>query len=326
MDQTDGSGEDAGAAGDRIPALGEAPEGYRSGFVAVVGLPNAGKSTLVNALLGREALITSNKPQTTRYQVRCISTSATRQIVFVDTPGWLRRQRAIDKAMHREIMMGLEGVDLVVYVVDGRFPKLDVAEGILQKSKGQAGGRAPVVVVVSKLDRLGKSKVIPLLAEISQRLKPEAVVPISSTEGENLAELDRVLTGLLPEGPALYPPEMILDRGDAFVVSEFLREQIFRTMRQEVPFSTAVEMDRFELDGDRLDASALIFVERKSQKGIVIGKGGASLKAIKQGAIRRVKAFLGVKKISLEIFVKVVEDWRNKDARVRDLGIGVEGD
>ncbi len=307
-----------------LPRLGEARPGYRSGFVAVTGSPNVGKSTLVNALVGRDASIVSDKPQTTRHRIRCISTTLERQIVFVDTPGWLEEKRALDRAMRREIRMGLEGVDLVVLVMDATRPGFDRARALT--GTGDDGSRKgpPLVVVVSKLDLAGKHQVIPILDRVVRELAPAEVVPVSGTTRENLAELDRILTARLPEGPVLYPPEMTVDRPIGFLVAEFLREQLFKTLEQEVPFATAVEIERLEEADDTLEVSAVILVERDSQKGIVLGKKGARLSEVRRLATSRILAYTGFARLELELFVKVAEGWRDREGRVRELGIGIE--
>jgi GTP-binding protein Era len=306
-----------------LPALGENPEGYRSGFVAVIGLPNVGKSTLVNALVGREVLITSDKPQTTRHQIRCVSTTPARQILFVDTPGWLDQRRKIDTAMMREIRMGIDGVDLLVYLVDGIRPDLKRVTEIVSGVRKE-GSKIPFLMLVSKIDKLGKAKVIPLLTKLHMEYAPDELIPVSGLTGDNLEELDKVLTGLLPEGPVLYPPETVVDRPETFLAAEFIREQIFRETRQEIPFATAVEIERYQEKDRTLDVGAVIYVDRKSQKGILLGKQGCMIREIKRRSIIRLKKYTKVKKVKLDLFVKVVEGWRDKAGTLKELGIGVE--
>ena len=315
--------EDAADAPPELPRMGQQPAGYRSGFVAVVGLPNVGKSSLVNALVGREVLITSDKPQTTRHQIRCVSTSPARQILFVDTPGWLENRRSLDGAMLKEIQMGLDGVDLVVYLVDGTRPELGRCQKVLAHMRAGAPG-VPVLVVLSKMDKLGRAGAIPLAQEIMQRLEPDELIPVSSLTRDNLEALDGVLTGLLPEGPLLYPPDMVVDRPEAFLAAEFIREQIFRITRQEVPFSTAVEIEAYRHEGEGLEIEAVVLVDRKSQKGILLGKQGRMIHEIQRRAVRRLKAYTGATSVELTLFVKVVEGWRDRGATLADLGIGVE--
>lgn len=303
--------------------LGEAPPGYKSGFVAVVGLPNAGKSTLINALLGREATITSPKPQTTRYRIRCVSTDARRQMIFVDTPGWLKDKRRIDRAMRDEILKGLDGVDVVLAVVDGTRPELGILGSVLARLGPEAGG-APVVAVLSKIDKVGKSGMIPLLTKVSEALAPRELVPVSSLEKDNLGELDRVLTALLPEGPVLFPPDLTTDRPPAFMCAELIREQIFHMTREEVPYSTAVEIEAFEDRDGEVRVAAVIWVDRDSQKGILIGAGGKTLAEIRRKAVPRMRVALGAKTVELALHVKVAEGWRDNEHRLRELGLGVD--
>jgi GTP-binding protein Era len=315
--------EDAPRAGE-LPGLGEQPPGFRAGFVAVVGMPNAGKSTLVNALLGREALITSDKPQTTRHQIRCVSTTSERQLLFVDTPGWLRQRRGLDAAMAKEIRMGLEGVDVVLLVIDGLRPDLKKLEPVRQAAAEGAGG-APLVVALTKMDKLGKSKAIPLAAKITEILEPADLVPVSGLGRDNLAALDAVLTGHLPEGPVMYPPEVVVDRPESFLAAEFVREQIFRVTKEEVPFATAVDVRRYEIAEDgTVEVDARVFVDRKSQKGILLGKNGRMIHQIRRKAARRLKEYTGAPGVELELFVEVRKGWRDEARALEQLGIGVE--
>lgn len=318
-----GPSPEGGAADPGELTLGARPPGFRSGFVAVLGMPNVGKSTLVNALVGREILITSDKPQTTRHQIRCVSTRPDRQVLFVDTPGWLEQRRKLDRAMMKEIRMGLDGVDLLVFLVDGTRPELARVREVLGAVRGE-GSKTPLVMVLSKIDKLGKTKAIPLLVKLQEEFSPNELVPVSGLQGDNLPELDRVLTSYLPEGPVLYPPETVVDRPETFLAAEFIREQIFRVTRQEVPFSTAVEIERYQEDEGILDVGAVVYVDRKSQKGILLGKKGSMIREIKRRSIIRIKKYTRARKVHLEIFVKVVEGWRDRAGTLEDLGIGVE--
>lgn len=307
-----------------LPRMGDQPEGFRAGFVAVVGMPNAGKSTLVNALLGREALITSDKPQTTRHQIRCVSTTPARQLLFVDTPGWLRQRRGLDAAMAKEIRMGLEGVDVVLLVIDGVRPDINKLAPIRQAAEAGAA-QAPLIVALTKMDKLGKAKAIPLAAIITEVLAPAELVPVSGVDGDNLAELDKVLTSYLPEGPVLYPPETVVDRPESFLAAEFVREQIFRATKEEVPFSTAVDVARYELAEDgTIEVDARIYVDRKSQKGILLGKNGRMIHQIRRKAARRLKEYTGAPGVDLDLFVEVRKGWRDEARALEQLGIGVE--
>jgi GTP-binding protein Era len=297
---------------------------FRSGFATVLGLPNAGKSTLINSILGRSLCITSFLPQTTRYHLRCIATSERRQIVFVDTPGYVTRQNPVDRAMRREIYRGAEGVDVVLFVVDATRRNTDENREAWKALVSHS--QASRVLVLNKVDRFAKVELIPMLEELAAEFAPDELVPVSAKKGTNLEELDRVITGLLPEGPRYYPGEAIVDRPLPFVLSEFIREQIHAMTREEVPFATAVLVERFQEEeaagGSRaIDLAASILVERDSQKGILIGAGGATIKEIRERARRRILGFLGRgATVRLELAVKLKRKWRSDPEALRELG------
>ena len=299
---------------DREPQVG-----FRSGFVAVAGLPNAGKSTLINAFIEGEPLITSWRPQTSRFHIRCICTNENRQIIFVDTPGWHKKKGKLEQYMLDEIKRGLDGVDVLLYVVDSSDPRIDRNIEIYKRAVKTSKGTTCKIVVLSKVDKVARLSLLPLIERFSKECKPDEVIPLSSTKGENLTALDAVLTKKLPEGPQFYPDDILVDRPDDFVFSEFIREQLHRLTHDEVPFSVAVEVDEVKRGPKRVKIEACVYVERDSQKGIVIGKDGEAIQRVRSRAANRIGRFTG-KKVTLRIHVKVAEKWTEKVGRLRNLG------
>ena len=291
---------------------------FRNGFVTIVGMPNAGKSTLVNAFLQKALCITSFKPQTTRYHLRCIATSADRQIVFVDTPGWIASQKPMDKAMRKEIYRGAEGVDVILYVVDAT--RLNVEANREAWKALVSSSKAHRVLVLNKIDKFSKVELIPMLTKLQEAFEPEALVPVSATKRKNLDELDKVVTGFLKEGPQFYPDDQVADRPIEFLLSEMIREQLYLVTRQELPFSCAVHVETFEHDEKKLTMSAAIYVEKESQKGILIGAGGAMIKEIRERATKRIHDFLKRTKVKLELTVRVKRNWRQDPEMLRTIG------
>ena len=300
-------------------AAGEAPGTFRSGFVTIVGMPNSGKSTLINSFLQRALCITSFKPQTTRYHLRCIATTEDRQLIFVDTPGWIASQKQMDKLLRKEIYRGIEGVDVIVFLVDATRMNLeanrDAWKALVTSTKSHR------VLALNKIDRFSKVELIPILNQLQQAFEPEALVPISAFKRTNIDELDRVVTSMLPEGPKYYPDEQVADRPMEFLLSEFIREQLYFVTKQELPFSCAVHVESYETEGDKVKLVAAIFVEKDSQKGILIGAAGSMIKDIRERAQKRIHDFLGKKsKVKLELTVSVKKNWRQDPETLKTLG------
>ncbi len=290
---------------------GEGSVSYRSGFIAVLGLPNVGKSTLINVFFEGAPLITSPKPQTTRFHVRCIHTDERRQVILVDTPGWYEGGEALARFMRREIERAIDGVDVLLYVVDASRPALDENERLYRRLLRGAGKRTPVVMVLNKVDLAGKERTLELLDTLWKRFSPREIVPVSALQRFNVDELDRVVTSLLPEGPMLYPPEMVVDRDEEFLFGEFIREQIYHVTHQEIPFKVAVDVQRVEREEGRIFVEAYIYVVRDSQKGILIGREGRKIKEIKKLASIRIRRFTGCK-VELSLRVKVAKNWTKR--------------
>jgi GTPase len=296
--------------------------GYRCGFVAVIGRPNVGKSTLVNALVGRKVSIVTSRPQTTRQRVVGVATGATAQLLFVDTPGMHRReQRALNRLMNRSAQASLADADVVLVMVEaGRWTEED--GDVL--ARAQETGR-PVVLVLNKIDRIRpRERVLPLLQEAAARGEFAAIVPVSAEKGENLDRLRALLEKAVPEGPALYPPEQWSNRDERFHIAEVVREKLMRRLREELPYGLAVEIERLAAsEQGRLEVGAVVWVEREAHKAIVIGKGGEMLKAAGKAARLELKARFG-RPVHLEIWVKVREHWTDRESDIKRLGY--EGD
>lgn len=292
---------------------------FRSGFVTIVGLPNAGKSTLINQFLERALCITSFKPQTTRYHLRCIATSEDRQMIFVDTPGFLTSQKQMDKLLRKEVYRGIEGVDVILFVIDATRLNLEA-----NKEAWKAlvtSSKAHRVLALNKIDKFSKVELIPILQKLQEQFEPEALVPISAYKRKNIEELDRVITGMLPEGPKYYPVDQVSDRPMEFLLSEFIREQLYFVTKQELPFSCAVHVEAFETEGEKVKMAAQIFVEKESQKGILIGAAGSMIKEIKERSQKRIHDFLGKRsKVKLELNVAVKKNWRQDPETLKTLG------
>lgn len=290
-----------------------------AGYIAVVGRPNVGKSTLINHLLGQKIAITSRKPQTTRHALMGIYTEGENQIVFVDTPGiHSDGRKAINRHMNRAAWQSMDYVDAIVQVSEaGKWTDDDqrIAEGIAKLD-------LPKVHVLNKIDRLRDKTA--LFAELTQRQQLTdwtAIVPVSALKGENLAELLKTLTGLLPEQPWLFDEDQITTAGMRFMAAEVIREKLFRFLHQEVPYSLGVIIERYQEEGNLVRIDATILVERDSQKGIVIGKGGATLKAVGKAAREDLEHMLD-KKVMLRNFVKVTDNWRDNDRVIQSMGLG----
>ncbi|SMG44814.1 GTPase Era [Dethiosulfovibrio salsuginis] len=297
---------------------------YRSGVVAVVGRPNVGKSSLINALLRCKATIVSPKPQTTRDRIRCILETDNGQIVFTDTPGIHRPQHRLGEAIVESALEAMDEADLVIYVIcadDNGITGQD--RHIIEMLKKIT---TPVLLLVNKVDLLGskRAKLLPLIESYRKALNPLEVLPVSAKEGSNLEELVDILVSRLPEGPPLYMDDILVDRSSRFLAAEIIREQVLYRADQEVPHSVAVEVVDFKSPDEypeREDTyiSAVILVERKGQKLILLGAKGEKIKEIGTGARKALEEFIGGK-VYLDLWIKIRKDWRNSDSELRRLG------
>lgn len=291
---------------------------FRSGFVAVIGRPNVGKSTLLNTLLGEKLLIVSDKPQTTRNKIRCILTNEEAQIVFIDTPGIHQARSLLGEGMVKTALSTLEEVDAILFMVDASVQlgpgDRYIADQLLQVS-------TPVYLVLNKVDLADARQIARLEAEWQGVLtRVEAVVHVSALTGYNVGFLRQQLVTVLPQGPKYYPDDMVIDQPERFVVAELIREKILQLTHEEIPHAVAVVIEEMkEREQDIVYVSAVIYVERESQKGIIIGKQGSMLKAIGKAARSDIENLLG-SKIYLDLWVKTRRDWRNQQAGLRQLG------
>jgi GTP-binding protein Era len=289
---------------------------FRCGFVAIVGRPSVGKSTLLNALVGARISITSRKPQTTRHRIAGIVTDPAVQFVFVDTPGFQTKHRsALNERLNRTVRESLADVDAVVWVVDGaRLTPADEAVVKLLPAE------TPVVVAVNKVDALAdKRELLPRLAAISALRDFAAIVPISAEKGTQLAELKAEIAKLLPLSPPLYPPDELTDRDERFLAAELVREKVFRLLGDEVPYATTVTIDQFAQEGRLRRIHATILVDKASQRAILLGEGGQRMKAIAtQARLDMERLFDGP--VFLEVWVRVKHGWADDDASLARLG------
>lgn len=291
---------------------------FRSGFAAVVGRPNVGKSTLINKMIGEKILIMSDKPQTTRNRIMCVLTAADMQIVFLDTPGIHKPKHKLGEYMVKAASGALDEVNVIVFVVDATEKKGGGDEFIMKKL---AGTGTPVILAVNKIDKLeDKKDLLPIIKTYTDVMDFIAVVPLSALQDVDFTKLIGEIGNHLPYGPKYFPDDMVTDQPERLIAAELIREKILEATHDEVPHSVAVEVDEMKLRANQdIYLRAIIYVERDSQKSIVIGAGGKLLKQIGQRARRDIEALLG-NKIYLDLWVKVKTDWRNKNGSLREFG------
>jgi len=290
----------------------------RAGFAAVIGAPNAGKSTLVNALVGQKVAIVSDKAQTTRARLMGIAVEGRAQILLVDTPGIFEPRRRLDRAMVSAAWTGAQDADLIMLVIDSAAGLKPQVERIVA---GLEARKASLFLALNKIDLVKKPKLLALSASLAERLNPDKVFMISASQGDGVPDLKATLACAMPVGPWLYPADELSDATDRMIAAELTREQIVNQLHQELPYATAVETETWE---DRPDGSTVIrqqiLVERDSQKAIVIGKGGSRLKRIGQGAREAIIAHLG-RPVHLYLHVKVNPKWDEDRSLYREIGL-----
>ena len=290
---------------------------YRCGLVAVVGRPNVGKSTLINAVMGRKVSIVTAKPQTTRHRILAVHTGDIAQIVFVDTPGLHRKAgKAMNRLMNRTAAHALADADVVLFVSDAtRWTDED--DDVLKRLQ-RIG--TPVIAAINKIDRLQpRDRLLEVIAQMAARREFAEILPVSALKRDNLDELLAVLPRYLPESPPLFPEDMHTDRSPEFHAAEIIREKLTLMLHQELPYGLTVQVERYLKDDDGVTINAIIWVERDSQKGIVVGKGGTVLKRVGRAARLELREQLG-RSVHLELWVKVKSNWADSEQDLASLG------
>ena len=291
----------------------------KSGFISVIGRPNVGKSTLINKIIGQKIAIMSDKPQTTRSRIQCILTQEDAQFIFLDTPGIHKPKFKLGEYMLKAAEGTLKEVDVIFFVIDATEKFGGGEKYILERLSATD---KPVILVINKIDLLDREKLLPIISEYSARKKFAAVVPISAADGENISELLTEAKKFLPEGVQYYPEDMVTDQPERLIIAEMIREKILQVTEDEVPHSVAVDIEEISTRKNKTAyIRAVIYVERDSQKGILIGKGGGLLKTVGQNARPEIEMLLG-KKVFLDLWVKVKRGWRNSDGAIQDFGLG----
>lgn len=294
---------------------------FKSGFVAIVGRPNVGKSTLMNAAIGQKIAIMSDKPQTTRHKIHGVYTTDKLQIVFLDTPGIHKPFSRLGDYMVKTAISALEEVDAVLFLIDVTEELGGGDRFIIERLKHV---HTPIILVLNKIDKVHPEALLPIIETYRKLHDFAEIVPVSALKGNNVQTLLDLLANYMDEGPMYYPPDQLTDHPEQFICAELIREKILQLTREEIPHSIAVEIERMSRgDNDVVNIGAVIYVERDSQKGIVIGKQGAMLREVGKLARQEMERLLG-SRIFLELWVKVKKDWRNRESALRALGFRQE--
>ena len=296
------------------------PSDYRCGYVAIVGRPNVGKSTLLNSLVGQKVSITSKKSQTTRHRINGILTDAQSQFIFVDTPGFqTRHTNRLNSGMNRTVTQSMRDVDVVILVIEAlRFDDRDKLVTKLLPVNNKQG--KPVILVINKVDRLrDKSQLLPFLEKMAKEYTFSAIVPVSAEQGTQLPDLINTIRLYLPQNPPVFGEDEVTDRSERFIAAELVREKLFRLLGEEIPYSTSVVIDQFTTEGELRKIHASIIVDKANQKAIVIGKDGEKLKVIGTQARKDMEKIFG-SKVYLEVWVKVKSGWADDAQVLKNLG------
>ncbi len=291
---------------------------FKSGFVAIIGAPNVGKSTLLNQLLGQKIAITSEKPQTTRHRILGVAHLPGAQLIFLDTPGVHRARGPLNERMVEVALKVLADVDLVLFMTDAAFPD-NVSDEIILDSLTKKN--LPSILAINKVDRVNKERLLPLIEQWHEAYPFRAIVPISALQGVQVNELVKEMVAALPEGPQYYPEDSVTDMPERFIAAEMIREKVFRLMSQEIPYGVAVTVESFKERAEKnlIDIQATIHVERESQKPMIIGKGGKMLKQFGEQAREDIERMVGCK-VFLKLWVRLQKKWTRDEKAIRRLG------
>lgn len=292
-------------------------ENFRCGFVAIIGAPNAGKSTLINQILGQKIAITSKKPQTTRDKILGIANSSNSQIIFLDTPGIHKATSLLNRKIVAQAVQAVKDVDLIIFMKDVTSKKNKEAEEMIMKQL--FAEKKDVILVLNKIDLIKKSAILSIIEQSRTMFDFKSVIPISAKKGLQIDELLTETEKILPKGPPLFPKDVFTDVSERFLVTELIREKIFRFTGMEIPYSTAVTIDEFNVKKKIIHIHATIHVNRKSQKGIILGKKGAMIRKIGEKARIDIEKMTG-SKIFLELFVRVTKDWTRNEKHLSEFG------
>ena len=287
---------------------------HRAGYVNIIGMPNAGKSTLMNRLVGEPLAIATAKAQTTRHRILGMVNDEQSQIIFSDTPGYLKPSYQLQKKMQAKVEEALEDADVLVLLIDAKHSEL--TEEFAERIKSSSG---KLIVAINKIDLSDQQKLETLVEKVKTEFKPESIIPISAIYGANLDQLLKAIRERLPESPPYFPKDQLTDKPEKFFVAEIIREKIFKLYKQEIPYSCEVKVDSFKEDGRLIRIAAIIFVNRKSQKPILIGQNGTAIKRLGTESRMKIEEFLS-SKIFLELHVKVREHWRENEEQLKNFG------
>jgi GTP-binding protein Era len=292
---------------------------FKSGFIAIVGRPNVGKSTLLNLLTGEKVAIMSSKPQTTRHSIRTILTTDEYQMIFVDTPGIHKPRNKLGQFMIKEAFNAFEGVDLILYMIEATDKKVGPGDMmIIEELKKSV---APVILLINKIDLVEKSALLPLIAKFSESYDFEEIIPVSATNASAKSQVLNAIYKLLPEGEKFYPEDMLTDQNEKVLVQELIREKLLNLLSEEVPHGIGIEVISFKEKEEKglVEIDANIYCEKESHKGIIIGRNGALLKKVGMLARQDIERLLD-SKVFLKLWIKVKDDWRNSDFMLNELG------
>ncbi len=290
---------------------------FQSGYVAIVGVPNVGKSTLLNALLGEKLSIVTDKPQTTRHRILGILNRKNAQVLFLDTPGMHRSEKLLNETIVETAMQAMSDADVVLHLLPPKAKFTEADRRIAQHAKDTG---KPYLVLINKIDQVDKESLLPLIQKVQEAFFPQEIIPVSALHDDGLARVVKAIVERLPEGPAYYPTDLYTEHDMRFLSAEMVREKVMQLLYEELPYSVATQVEEFKEEGEIPHIHVAIIVEKDSQKGIVIGNKGAMIKKIGQLARKDIEAMVG-KQVYLELFVKVIENWTKSERQLKELGI-----